>query len=111
VYQQEWLDAANSALWIAVVLMFEVEIRFPDGVARYRTAFVSTAAVLYSGLGVLVLMWAWRSEYGDERAWSRTLGDWIVAAGPDALYPVIAGGSRALESAMTVAPSGARDDT
>ena len=56
-------------------------------------------------------LWAWRSEYGDERAWSRTLGDWIVAAGPDALYPVIAGGSRALESAMTVAPSGARDDT
>ena len=65
VYQREWLDAINSGLWIAVVLMFEVEIRFPDGVARYRAAFVSTAAVLYSGLGVLVLMWAWRGEWFD----------------------------------------------
>jgi len=53
-------------------------------------------------------LWAWRSEYGDVRRWSRELGDLLVEAGPDALYPVITGGTRVLES---VAPVGARDDT
>jgi hypothetical protein len=65
VYQQEWLDAVNSGLWITVVLIFEVEIRLQDRVAQYRTAFVSTAAVLYSGLAFLVLVWAWRREWFD----------------------------------------------
>jgi hypothetical protein len=63
--QQEWLDGMNSGLWIAVVLMFEVEIRFPAGIARYRPAFVSLATMLYSGLGILVLVWAWRHEWFD----------------------------------------------
>jgi acyl-CoA dehydrogenase len=56
-------------------------------------------------------LWAWRSEYGDERAWSRTLGEWLATAGPDELYPVITGGSRALDAVAPVAPSGARGDT
>jgi len=43
-------------------------------------------------------LWAWRSEYGDEREWSRALGRIVVAEGADRLYPVITGGSRALES-------------
>ncbi len=65
VYQKEWLDAVNSCLWIAVVLLFEVEVRYPDGVARHRAGFAATAATLYSGLGVLVLIWAWRGEWFD----------------------------------------------
>ena len=40
-------------------------------------------------------LWAWRSEYGDERFWSERLGREIAAAGADALYPTIAGGSTA----------------
>jgi len=42
-------------------------------------------------------LWAWRSEYGDERYWSRTLGAEVVAAGADALYPIVTGGSVALD--------------
>ncbi|MCE2391670.1 MAG: acyl-CoA dehydrogenase [Proteobacteria bacterium] len=40
-------------------------------------------------------LWAWRSEYGDELAWSGRLGREVAAAGADALYPTIAGGSAA----------------
>lgn len=75
VYQKEWLDAVNSCLWIAVVLLFEVEVRYPDEVARYRVGFAATAATLYSGLGVLVFIWAWRSEWFD--AYDAFL--WLVA--------------------------------
>jgi len=28
-------------------------------------------------------LWAWRSEYGDERTWSRTLGDMVAGLGAD----------------------------
>jgi acyl-CoA dehydrogenase len=56
-------------------------------------------------------LWAWRSEFGDERHWSRALGAWLVAAGPDDLYPVISGGTGALDAATPVAPVGARDNT
>lgn len=38
-------------------------------------------------------LWAWRSEYGDEREWSRRLGAGLARAGADRLYPAIAGGS------------------
>jgi acyl-CoA dehydrogenase len=38
-------------------------------------------------------LWAWRSEYGDERASSRTLGEMVVGLGADRLYPLISGGS------------------
>jgi len=41
-------------------------------------------------------LWAWRSEYGDERDWSRALGRTVVGEGADRLYPVITGGSSAL---------------
>jgi acyl-CoA dehydrogenase len=43
-------------------------------------------------------LWAWRSEYGDERLWSARLGGAIVRAGADRLYPAIAGGSAAVEA-------------
>ncbi|HEX4564267.1 MAG TPA: acyl-CoA dehydrogenase family protein [Solirubrobacteraceae bacterium] len=38
-------------------------------------------------------LWAWRNEYGDERHWAAALGEAVVAAGPDELYPAITGGS------------------
>jgi len=43
-------------------------------------------------------LWAWRSEYGDERFWSARLGSAVVRAGADRLYPAIAGGSTAVEA-------------
>jgi acyl-CoA dehydrogenase len=44
-------------------------------------------------------LWSWRSEFGDERRGSRALGDVVVAAGADQLYPLITGGTSALDVA------------
>lgn len=52
-------------------------------------------------------LWSWRSEFGDERRGSRALGRVVVAAGVDRLYPLITGGTRALD----VANAGAADHT
>ncbi|GMU77392.1 MAG: acyl-CoA dehydrogenase [Acidimicrobiia bacterium] len=41
-------------------------------------------------------LWAWRSEYGDEREWMRVLGRTVIGEGADRLYPVITGGSGVL---------------
>jgi acyl-CoA dehydrogenase len=38
-------------------------------------------------------LWAWRSEYGDDRYWSGRLGQMVVRAGAEQLYPLITGGS------------------
>ena len=64
-YQNEWLDAVNTGLWIAVVVLLEFEVRYPHVLARHRAQFMLTAGALYSGLGVLVLAWAWRGEWFD----------------------------------------------
>jgi hypothetical protein len=64
-YQNEWLDAVNTALWIAVVVLLESEVRSPGAIARHRAWFTATAATLYAGLGALVLVWAWRGEWFD----------------------------------------------
>ena len=63
--QNEWLDAVNTALWIAVVVLLESEVRSPRAVARHRGWFTATAVTLYAGLAALVLVWAWRREWFD----------------------------------------------
>ena len=37
-------------------------------------------------------LWAWRSEYGDERTMDRALGELVVTVGADQLYPLVSGG-------------------
>ncbi len=64
-YQNEWLDAVNTALWIAVVVLLEFEVRNPGAVARQSARFTATAVTLYAGLGALVLVWAWRGAWFD----------------------------------------------
>jgi hypothetical protein len=65
VYEREWLDAGNAALWIAVVAVLEIEVRSLAAVARHRTAFAVTLGALYAGLAALALVWAWRGEWLD----------------------------------------------
>lgn len=65
LYENEWLDAINSVVWIAVVTLLEIEVRHPDAVARHRAWFAAAAATLYSGLGALVLVWLWQGEWFD----------------------------------------------
>jgi acyl-CoA dehydrogenase len=33
--------------------------------------------------------WSWRDEAGTELAWSRVLGEGLLADGPDALWPAL----------------------
>jgi len=61
--EHEWLDAANSALWIAVVVLLEIEVRHPAAVATRRAGFASIAAALYAALATLVLVWFWQGEW------------------------------------------------
>jgi len=75
LYDKEWLSAANSGLWIAVVAFLELEIRRPAAVAVHRARFTAAAATLYSGLGALALVWLWRGEWFD--AYDAAL--WLVA--------------------------------
>ena len=62
---EEWLDAVNSALWIMVVVLLELEVRRPAAVAAHRASFTAAAAALYAGLGAVVLAWLWRGEWFD----------------------------------------------
>lgn len=75
VFEDDVLDAVNSALWIAVVVVLEVEFRRPALVARARRIFSAVALVLYGGLAVLVILWAWRREWFD--AYDAAL--WLIA--------------------------------
>ena len=65
VFEDNALDAVNSALWIAVIVLLEAELRFPQAATRHRVAFGGAAVLLYGGLGVLVLMWALRGMWID----------------------------------------------
>jgi hypothetical protein len=75
VLAREWLDASNSALWIAVVVVLEFEVRYPRLVERHRAWFVGVATTLYVGLAALVPIWAWRGDWID--AYDALL--WLVA--------------------------------
>ena len=73
--ERESLDAINSGLWIAVVVLLEIEVRRPRDVARFRPWFAAAAAMLYTALALLVLTWGWRGEWLD--AYDALL--WLVA--------------------------------
>lgn len=65
VFEENALDAANSALWIAVVVLLELELRFPRAAARHRRAFGIAAAGLYGGLGLIAVLWSLRGMWID----------------------------------------------
>jgi hypothetical protein len=75
VFENNVLDALNSALWIAVVVLLEIEVRWLQVVERARIAFSAIAIALYGSLAALVLVWASRSAWID--AYDALL--WLVA--------------------------------
>jgi hypothetical protein len=75
VFENNALDALNSVLWIAIVVLLELEVRYRDAVQRVRLALSSVAACLYGGLALVVLMWVVRRQWFD--AYDALL--WLVA--------------------------------
>lgn len=75
VMEQEWLDATNLFLWIAVVAMLELQVHRPTTLAEYHRVFAITATLLYGALALLVLTWLARGEWMD--AWDAAL--WLTA--------------------------------
>lgn len=69
------IAAANAWLWLAVVVLLEVEVRRPPRVARRRRVFTAVAAALYAALALLVGVWAWRGDWLD--AWDALV--WLAA--------------------------------
>jgi hypothetical protein len=65
IRENEWLDAANSWLWIAVVAVLELQVRVSLLVARHRTAFTAVSLTLYGTLAVVALIWLLRGEWLD----------------------------------------------
>ncbi|MGZ5090022.1 MAG: hypothetical protein ACXWCY_17330 [Burkholderiales bacterium] len=77
VLEDDVLDALNSAVWIAVVVLLEIQVRYRDRVQRVRPASAAVAVSLYGALALLVLIWAGRDQWFD--AYDALL--WLVAFG------------------------------
>ena len=75
VYDDETLDAINSWVWIGVVILLEIEVRYAAAVTRHRAAFIAAASALYSTLAIMVIAWARRGEWFD--AYDALL--WLIA--------------------------------
>jgi hypothetical protein len=75
VFENDILDALNSTLWIAVVVLLEIQVRYRDRAQRARLAFSIVAAGLYGALALLVVIWASRNQWFD--AYDALL--WLVA--------------------------------
>lgn len=63
--EEEWLDAINSGLWIGIVVLLEIQVRYARALTRYRAWFAAGAAAFYAGLGAMVLVWLWQREWFD----------------------------------------------
>lgn len=73
--EREWLDVANAALWIGLVVLFECEVRFPRLMQRCKRGFLLMSLAVLTALTGLVLVWAWQGEWFD----AYDAGLWIVA--------------------------------
>jgi hypothetical protein len=60
---REWFDTINSALWIAVVVVLELQVRFPAAAAGYRAWSGVVLAALYASLAAIAVVWLWRAEW------------------------------------------------
>lgn len=75
IREKAWLDAANAWLWIAVVILLEIEVRSSLSDATRRRWFGSVAAALYLGLLGMVIVWLAQREWFN--AYDAAL--WLIA--------------------------------
>ena len=77
VHDSEWLDVVNSALWFVLIILLELEVRWPDKVYQYRQSYWLSTVTVFAGLIAMVIAWAWQSAWLD--VYDAIL--WIVAFG------------------------------
>lgn len=73
-----WVDVANAAVWLLVVLLLEVDVRLQErNLYEGLALFLSTVAkiVLYSILAIAVIIWAVKGDFVDW--WDALL--WLIA--------------------------------
>jgi len=77
VRDNEWLDVLNSLLWFGLIVLLELEVRWPTLVARHRQLFWLITLAVFAGLVGMVVAWLMQSEWLD--AYDALL--WITAFG------------------------------
>jgi acyl-CoA dehydrogenase len=92
--------AVQAAAVAAVAGSGECEIAAAKAVANHSAAVATKAAHQAHGAMGMTReyplhqlsrrLWSWSTEYGNERYWSRYLGEVVKTAGADGLYPLIA---------------------
>lgn len=75
VFNSEWLDVVNSALWFALIALLELEVRWPDKVFKFRQSYWLATIAVFVGLVAVVMAWAWQSAWLD--VYDAAL--WIIA--------------------------------
>ncbi|OQW74646.1 MAG: hypothetical protein BVN35_09795 [Proteobacteria bacterium ST_bin11] len=77
IRDNEWLDVLNSLLWFALIVLLELEVRWPSLVAQHRQLFWLITVAVFVGLIGMVVAWLMQSAWLD--AYDALL--WIVAFG------------------------------
>ncbi|CAD6881015.1 hypothetical protein [Methylomonas albis] len=77
VRDNEWLDVSNSLLWFALIVLLELEVRWPSLLARHRRLFWLMTVAVFVGLIGMVVAWLTQSDWLD--AYDALL--WIAAFG------------------------------
>lgn len=75
VHDSEWLDVTNSALWFVLIILLELEVRWPYKISRYRQSYWLATVTVFAGLIAVAIAWAWQSAWLD--VYDAAL--WIVA--------------------------------
>lgn len=61
----EWLDVLNTLLWLALIALMELEVRWQDLVTRHRMLFWLLTVTTFCGLVVTAALWFWQGAWLD----------------------------------------------
>jgi hypothetical protein len=73
----EILDLINTLLWLGLIVMLELEVRWPDYVMQRKNRIWQVTMVCFVGLIVMAGIWLWQGAWLD--AYDAVL--WIAAFG------------------------------
>ena len=108
-WEREWLDFANEAAWLGVVVLLELEVRVPHDLRDLHRWRRCVATVLYAALVAFMLVWLADGIVGDEPlhafldAWDALL--WLVAFATIELNVFGLGPGRDARRARSVQPT------